>query len=176
MEYLYFESVAKCPYGDAIREYLVMADKEFIPPLSSRGSSTQADLSGGGCADGIMDYFRSMSSQPVIVAVEDGRCMGFMAFKFDHTCEYIGQDTLPNLYASTCVVHPDTRGKGLMRNFYETMIRLFPERRLFTRTWHTNYPHLKVLDRLGCREIVRLPNHRGPGMDTVYFRREAEMQ
>ena len=42
----YFETVAQCPYGEAIRQYLVMADKEFIPPLSSRGSSTQADLSG----------------------------------------------------------------------------------------------------------------------------------
>lgn len=174
MEMQYFETVAQCPYGEAIREYLVMADKEFIPPLSSRGSSTQADLSGNGCADGIMDYFRSMAAQPVIVAVEEGKCLGFMAFKLNHTCEYIGEESFPNMYASTCVVHPETRGRGLMRMFYETMIDLFPGRDLYTRTWHTNYPHLKVLDKLGFAEIVRLPNHRGPGMDTVYFCRKAD--
>ena len=72
---------------------------------------TQADLSQGVCADGITDYFLSMASQPVIVAVEDGRCLGFMAFKLDHTCDQIGPDKLPNFYASTCVVHPETRGR-----------------------------------------------------------------
>lgn len=44
--------------------------------------------------------------------------------------------------------------------YYETMIDLFPERGLYTRTWHTNYAHLKVLDKLGFSEIARLPNHR----------------
>lgn len=174
MEMLYFERVDQCPHAPAIKEYLVMADREFIPPLSSRGSSTQADLSGSGCSDGIEDYFRSMSSQPVITAVEDGRCLGFMAFKLDHTCDQIGPDKLPNFYASTCVVHPDTRGRGMMRGFYEAMIALYPSRDLYTRTWHTNYPHLKVLDRLGFSEIARLPDHRGPGMDTVYFCRKAD--
>ena len=174
MEMQYYKTVAQCPYTQDIKEYLVMADKEFIPPLSSRGSSTQADLSGNTCADGITDYFNSMASQPVIVAIEDGRCLGFMAFKLDHTCEQITEDMLPNFYASTCVVHPDTRGRGMMRLFYETMIDLYPERDLYTRTWHTNYAHLKVLDRLGFSLIARLPDHRGPGMDTVYYCRKGE--
>lgn len=174
MEMLHFETVGHCPYAENIQSYLVMADKEFIPPLSSRGSSTQADLSGVVSNDGIGNYFASMASQPVIVAVEDGRCLGFMAFKLDHTCKEISRDTFPNLYASTCVVDPAARGKGMMRGFYEMMISLYPDRDLFTRTWHTNYPHLKVLDKLGFRQIARLSNHRGPGIDTVYFRRKAE--
>lgn len=172
MEMRYFEAVYQCPFKGEIRNYLIMADKEFIPPLSSRGSSTQADLSAGSRTDGIKDYFDSMATQPVIVAVEAGRCLGFMAFKPNHTCEQIGPDTFPNLYASTCVVHPDTRGRGLMRGFYETMIGLFPDRNLYTRTWHTNYAHLKVLGKLGFSEIARLPDHRGPGIDTVYFCRK----
>lgn len=169
MEMRYFETVAQCPYGQEIKSFLAMADQEFIPPLSSRGSSTQADLSGGSHGDGIADYFLSMASQPVIAAVEDGRCMGFMAFKLDHTCEQLGPDTFPNLYASTCVVHPDTRGRGLMRGFYETMMDLFPDRSIYTRTWHTNLAHLRVLGKLGFCEIARLPDHRGPGIDTVYY-------
>ena len=173
MELQYFKTVAQCPYQKEIMDFLIMADKEFIPPLSSRSSSTQADLTAGGHSDGIGDYFHSMASQPVIAAVEDGRCFGFMAFKNNYTCEHIGPDTLPNLYASTCVVHPDARGRGLMRGFYQAMIDRNPTQNLCTRTWHTNYAHLKVLDKLGFCEIARLPDHRGPGVDTVYFLRKA---
>jgi hypothetical protein len=172
MEMLHFERVGQCPWADAIKDYLVMADKEFIPPLSSRGSTTQADLSQGVCADGITDYFLSMASQPVIVAVEDGRCLGFMAFKLDHTCDQIGPDKLPNFYASTCVVHPDTRGRGMMRGFYEAMIAAFPTRPIYTRTWHENIGHLKVLERLGFVLLETLENDRGPGIHTVYFGRQ----
>ena len=171
MELLYFESVAVSGYCKEIQDFLVMADKEFFPPLSSRGSSTQTDLQNADTvSDGAKAYYEAMSIQPVIVAVEDGRCFGFMAFKKDYTCEYY--DKTPNLYASTCVVHPDARGKGLMRGFYQTMIDLFPLCSIYTRTWHTNTPHLKVLDRLGFRLIAQLKDHRGPGLDTVYYCKE----
>ena len=172
MKMLYFEAVQQCPYKEDIKNYLIMADREFIPPLSSRGSSTQADLSVNGGARGITDYFHSMTFQPVVVAVEDGHYLGFMAFKKDHVCEQISPDSFPNLYVSTCVVDPNSRGRGLMRGFYETLIGLFPDRSLYTRTWHTNHAHLKVLGKLGFSETARLSDHRGPGIDTVYFCRK----
>jgi len=175
VELVYFESVEKSGWEEAVKGLLVLGDKEFVPPLSSRGSSTQAELSGGvTVSGGILDYYNSMAQQPVILGLEDGRCLGFMAFKIDYTCEQIAECELPNLYASTCVVHPDARGKGMMSGFYRKMIDLFPERRIFTRTWHTNLSHLHVLDKLGFSLIARLPDHRGKGMDTVYFRRPAE--
>ena len=104
------------------------------------------------------------------MALEGGRCYGFMAFKRDCVCQYY-QKT-PNLYASTCVVHPNARGKGLMRGFYEKIMEVFPDHSVYTRTWHTNISHLKVLDRLGFSLLIRLPDHRGPGMDTVYYHKE----
>jgi len=51
------------------------------------------------------------------------------------------------------------------------MIRLYPERFICTRTWHTNGAHIHILDTFGFREIARLKDHRGPGLDTVYFAR-----
>ena len=168
MELKYFETVGNCGYAADIQALLVMADKEFIPPLSSRGSSTQQDLTGTDTvSDGAKAYYEAMSQQPVVVAVENDRCYGFMAFKKDYICEYYNK--LPNLYASTCVVHPDARGKGLMKGFYQKMIDLFPQCSIYTRTWHTNVSHLRVLDKLGFSLLVQLPDHRGPGMDTVYY-------
>lgn len=171
MNLLYFQTVAECGYADDIQALLTMSDKEFVPPLSSRVSSTQAQLSGNiDTPEGIKTYYESMSAQPVVVAVESGRCIGFMAFKQDYLCQQV--QIIPNLYASTCVVHPDARGQRLMQRFYEEMIRLFPQHHIFTRTWHTNTSHLRVLNKLEFYECARLPEHRGPGMDTVYFCRK----
>ena len=172
MEYIYYPHAGDSGFEEDIQALLTLADKEFIPPLSQRGSSTQSNLSGGQSHDGIRDYYASMASQPVILAVEEGKCLGFMAFKENHTCDQITPAYLPNLYASTCVVHPCTRGKGLMKQFYREMIALAPERWICTRTWHTNAAHLHILDTLGFRCIARLKDHRGPGMDTVYYARE----
>ena len=175
MELRYYKTVEDSGFGEAVYGLLVLADKEFIPPLSARASSTQSDLSQAAAAEeGARDYYESMASQPVILALEEGRCLGFMAFKENYTCHEIGAETLPNLYASTCVVHPDARGRKLMEGFYREMIRLYPAATVCTRTWHTNIPHLRVLEKLGFRELTRLPNHRGPGMDTVYFIRSVQ--
>ena len=171
MEYRYYPHAEDSGFAEDIQALLTLADKEFIPPLSQRGSPTQSSLSGGQFHEGIRDYYASMAPQPVILAIEEGKCLGFMAFKENHTCDEITPAYLPNLYASTCVVHPCTRGKGLMKQFYREMIALAPERWICTRTWHTNYAHLHILDTLDFHCIARLPDHRGPGMDTVYYAR-----
>lgn len=172
MEMTYYASVAESGYAEQVRQLMVLADKEFIPPLSARSSSTQSSLTDADSDTGSVDaYFASMVSQPVILALENEHVAGFMAFKFDHICQQIR--CLPNLYASTSVVHPDFRGRGLMRGFYEAMIARFPDRSVCTRTWSTNFSHLHVLGRLGFSEIARLKDHRGVGLDTVYFCRQA---
>ena len=173
MEFVYFKTVAGSGYAEDIQALLVLADREFIPPLSARGSSTQSDLSScDRVSQGAQAYYETMSEQPAVLALENGKCMGFMAFKENYTCDYVKD--LPNLYASTCVVHPETRGKGLMTGFYKKMIELYPECNIFTRTWHTNFSHLHILEKLGFAEIARLKDHRGPGMDTVYFKRSTQ--
>lgn len=171
MELMYFPTIPEI-YRDQIRELLILADKEFIPPLSARSSSTQKDLSGTQDTGGIDDYFAAMATQPVVLALEETQVLGFMAFKENYTCDQISE--VPNLYASTCVVHPQGRGKGLMTGFYREMIRQFPGRSIYTRTWGTNAAHFRVLEKLGFCEYTRLKNHRGEGMDTVYFCRPAE--
>ena len=66
----------------------------------------------------------------------------------------------------------DAQQAPLMRGFYEKIMEVFPDHSVYTRTWHTNISHLKVLDKLGFSLLVQLPDHRGPGMDTVYYCRE----
>ena len=155
-----------------LKELLILGDKEFIPPLSSRSSTTQQGL---GRADGrgIDLYFNEMKTQCFVLAMEGDRMAGFMSFKIDHEGAHIPQGK--NLYASTSVVHPDFRGQGLMTAFYREMIKSFPNKAIYTRTWHQNVGHLKVLDRLGFKLIEFIENDRGEGIHTVYYGRSADL-
>ena len=168
MELIYVEAIANCPYEAQILSLLNRADREFLPPLSARNSTTQAQLTDvQAVPTGVMDYYRVMGQQPGILAIAEGNCVGFMSFKVNYDCPQT--PAFPNLYASTCVVSPEARGQGLMKRFYLKMAEIAPGHTIFTRTWHTNYAHIRVLEALGFRLCARLPDHRGPGLDTVYY-------
>lgn len=171
MELKIFEALQEPAYLQQLLELLRMADKEFIPPLSSRSSTTQQTLSGG-TGDGVETYFEEMKEQCFVLAIDGCRIAGFMSFRKDYSCEHIPAGT--NLYASTSVVHPDYRGQGLMKGFYLAMIHHYPDRPIYTRTWQENFAHLRVLDKLGFKQIALLESHRGPGIHTVYFKRNAQ--
>lgn len=158
-----------------LRELLIFGDKEFVPPLSSRCSTTQQGLSSAK-GNGIDSYFDEMKSQCFVLALEGDILAGFMSFKINHKGEHIPEGE--NLYASTAIVHPDFRGQGLMTGFYREMIRAFPKKPIYTRTWHENFGHLKVLGRLGFNQIDFLENDRGKGIHTVYYCRfpDAELK
>ena len=154
-----------------LKELLVIGDKEFVPPLSSRSSTTQQGL-GNASGNGIDGYFNEMKKQSFVLALEGDILAGFMSFKINHSGAHIPEGE--NLYASTSVVHPEFRGQGLMTGFYREMIRSFPGKAIYTRTWHQNAGHLKVLERLGFKLIEFIENDRGEGIHTVYYGRAAD--
>ena len=82
----------------------------------------------------------------------------------------IKEDTLPNIYLSTLVLKPEARGKKLTFYMYDYLFNiLYPESNIFTRTWSTNIPHIKILSKFDFDEFIRKPNDRGEGIGTVYF-------
>jgi len=171
MELKLFEKLDDTDYLQQLYHLLELGDKEFIPPLSSRGSTTQQTL-GNAHNDGLGDYFNEMKQQCFFLALEGDQLAGFMSFKKDFSCDHV--PPCKNLYASTSVVHPDFRGQGLMKKFYLAMIEGYPDRPIYTRTWHENIPHLRVLEKLGFTQIAMLPNHRSEGIHTVYFERKVQ--
>lgn len=90
-----------------MRGLLEMCDKEFVPHLSARASTTQASLNlQSGENDGIESYFQDIAAQSAMVAVEKDKVIAFMSFKRDYICEHITNEFLPNLYVTTVIVHP----------------------------------------------------------------------
>ncbi len=151
---------------------LTLADKEFVPPLSERSSTTQGNLSAGGTG-GINSYYADMAKQEILCALEGEEVLGFVSYRKDYVSELISESELPNIYISTLVLSPAARGRGLTSKMYSFLFdELYPECSVFTRTWSTNIAHTKILSKFGFSELLRKENDRGEGIDTVYYKRE----
>ena len=103
--------------------------------------------------------------------------------KVTQRCDYsVSKNTLSltdetgntNLYVreGTSIVTPACRGQGAMKRFYQAIIDSNPGKNVATRTWSGNDAHLHVLEKHGFELFARLPDDRGPGIDTVYFIRK----
>lgn len=160
-----------------IWDILCQCDDEFYPRLSLRDSSSQKDLSGGGTGTAKpVTYFKEMIQQDFILAYhEAGEVAGFMTFKRNYTCEAL-EDFGESLYITTVCVRKELRGRGIMKALYRCMENEVPQLlncpRLTTRTWSLNEARLHELSKRGYERLAVLKDHRGPGVDTVYFGRK----
>ena len=157
--------------SDKAYELLAAADNEFVPPLSSRKSSTQRDFSKAVQGDSIKEYFEQLKSQRFASVFEEGELIAFVSFKENYTCSEISENELPNIYLSTLVVSPKARGKGVTTALYQKLFTEYEKVNIFTRTWSTNFAHIKILGKYGFEVIKVLKDDRGVGIDTIYFKK-----
>lgn len=153
---------------------LTLADKEFIPPLSSRNDTLQTDFSSSGKeSSGIPQaYFEKILTQKFILAKKNGKTIGFMSYVPDRE---IPEISLPKShYISTVIVHPDFRRMGITRKFYAELMQKFSSKNISTRTWSTNSAHLGLLKKIGFFEALCIKDDRGNGIDTVYYYKKSE--
>jgi ribosomal protein S18 acetylase RimI-like enzyme len=146
--------------------------KEFVPPLTTRISTTQAALKNSNDSES-SNYFDEMLMQHNLLLVEDNRLQGFLSFRSSHR-----DARLPKIesciYVSTISVRPAVRGRGLARQLYQKLFELpetLPEW-ILLRTWSTNTHHIRLLDELGFKLLLTVPDDRDSGVDTVYLGRK----
>ena len=176
MNFKLFSGEDKIKYRNDILKMLVVSDKEFVPPLSARTSTSQTNFKGGACQEnGCASYCDDMLEGQILGAFSDGELLGFVAFRENVERTYITKESFPNVYVSTLIVKPSARGRGLTSEMYSYLFfELFPESNIFTRTWSTNIAHLKILSRFGFETFKTVDNDRGQGIDTVYFKLSAK--
>lgn len=167
MKIKYYRSIRKNKsVNRQVLDLLKRHDSDFVPPLSSRGSTTQSDLTTS--LDGsILEYFNEMLEQEFFIAFDGKKVVGFMSFKRNYISRYIDCDK--NIYISTIIVNSDYRGKGITKLFYKRCLQKFRYLNIYTRTWAQNASHIFILTQIHFTEVHRLPDDRGPGIDTVYF-------
>lgn len=178
MDFIILDEEMKRIYRDEMYAMLAYSDREFVPPLSARRSTTQKNLSDGICSEsGIRAYFDEMCRQQILGAFEADKLLGYVSFRENYTSDVIGGEYLPNIYLSTLVSKPEARGKGMTVQMYDDLFnRRYADRSILTRTWSTNYAHTRILERFHFCELHRIPNDRGVGIDTVYYYRTPHVQ
>jgi ribosomal protein S18 acetylase RimI-like enzyme len=142
---------------------------EFVPPLTTRSSTTQAALKSSSDSES-SNYFDEMLIQHNLLLVEGSQLQGFLSFRASHRDARLPQIGVC-IYVSTISVRPVARGRGLACQLYLKLFELpaiLPEWVLL-RTWSTNTHHLRLLDTLGFKLLLTVPDDRDLGVDTVYL-------
>lgn len=128
------KSISK-KYSEDIRQLLKEADNEFVPPLSSRSGTTQNTFGISEETSGdIEPYFRNIKKQWAIVAVANGKVLGFMSLIPNHNIPNISESFERNIYLSTIIVKKEFRKSGIAEKLYDALLSRFNDRRIFTRT------------------------------------------
>lgn len=165
----------KCRYRDELLGILSINDKNFLPPLSQRSSTTQSNLQGTAGEEDILPYFNKMMEQNVLAMFFEGKLFGFVSYIDNYVSGVITEETHPNIYLSTLALRPESRGMGATKKAYTHLFfDRYPHCNVYTRTWSTNGPHIHILGGFGFEELKRIPNDRGKGIDTVYFCKKRE--
>jgi len=161
-------------YEEAVWNLLVLADREFVPPLSSRNSTQQTSFHEKDSAiftNQPYAYFETLRAQNFIIAVANQTIVGFLSYIPDYTLPIMyNNEELTANYVSTIIVDPVFRGQGITQMLYrELMKKNFS---IATRTWSTNTAHISILQKLNFTNILSILDDRGPGIDTIYFYRK----
>ncbi len=162
--------------GDDVWHVLQTTDNEFVPPLSARSGTTTKVLSEESIWGGPITYYENVMDQWGVLATKNDQHIGLLSFIPRHSEELLA-DWSPSTYISTIAVLPRFRKQGIGTLMVQRALDLPDQLQSpFTtlRTWSTNRSSLGLWANFGFEEVVRLPDHRGPGVDTIYFARRTE--
>lgn len=157
----------------AVLALLTECDQDFYPPLSNRSSTSEKTLSGTVQGNnGVYSYYEEILQQPVMIVKRGERIICFMSFKIGFTCEAL-EKYGPVCYLTTLCLTHDERGKGISPHVYRAVenyvMEHYPDLEITLRTWNTNQPQMHLMKKLNYELVATLKDHRGPGIDTVYY-------
>ncbi len=174
----YVDKLSNNKTSDEVWSILCEVDNEFVPSLSARESSFQNQLQLEKTKNGEINphsYFKETLKQDFILAIDTttNEVVGFMTFINNYSCKELDHYS-PSNYITTIAVSKAYRGKGITKDLYRFLFDgAIPVNKqnkfITTRTWSTNYSHLKILEQLKFQVAATLTNHRGQDIDTIYF-------
>ena len=166
--------LGRSEYREAVWELLCTYADSFVPPLNQRSSTTQQNLRPDDPAGDLpVAYFEALQDQDFLLAVNEKReLLGFLSFRRDYVIDAL-YDGTPCAYVSTILIRKSARRHGITTQLYHQLLegRYHHNQFVCTRTWSGNTEHLALLGRLGFDLMRDIPNDRGDGVDTVYYRR-----
>ncbi len=164
---------------EGIWRILRACDADFLPPLSHRTSSCQKDLAPGAASlsqEGPRQYFQELIRQEFLLFMDERSLQGFLSYRPHWTGE--GPLAGDSLYITTVCVPKELRGRGIATELYCALEQKESSPgepcAITIRTWSTNLAQIALLEKLGYHAALRIQDDRGPGIDTIYFRKMLE--
>jgi ribosomal protein S18 acetylase RimI-like enzyme len=162
-------SVDLAQYSQLIWSLMSRTDHEFVPRLSARNEDP-AKLDLHSPLGAPVAFFDLVMSNYVLMATVDGQPAGLMSFQARYSNSSL-PEYVPCTYVLMTVVEERFRRVGVATRMNEVVESLPDHLRspwIGRRVWSTNYANIALLQKRGFTEAVRIRNHRGPGVDTVY--------
>jgi ribosomal protein S18 acetylase RimI-like enzyme len=164
--------------SDDLWKLLVAIDRDFVPPLSSRTNTTEHELTQEVLWGGPISFFETVMHERALIGYIDDKAVGMLTF-IPHYSEPMLANWSPSTYASTVGVLPRYRRKGIASALNDALDDLPDDLAspwITRRTWSTNTANLSLLLKRGFEIVVRMKDHRGPGVDTIYLARPTRTQ
>jgi len=183
IHYKFFDGISRdTSVASGVFDILVMCNDEFIPPLNTRKTTVQKELSETTSFEQTpQSYFREVIDQQNIIAFDGEMVVAFMSFKYnfkDNVFSAVINGKVNN-YISTICTHKNYRKLGIAQALYDyvenTLPIEFASKYVSTRTWSTNNSHINLLLRRDYVLVKKIPNDRefnSVKYDSVYFYRE----
>lgn len=172
-EYLFREKLTDREEQKEVYKILESCDDDFCPPLSQRHSTFQKDLWGEEKnMEGVDRYFHGLLEQNILLQKKNGRVVAFLSYRPDFVCEELSAYGAV-YYLTTLCIRRDYRGLGYAPAIYHTLFEKIykenPHAVVSLRTWSTNMAQIHLMEKMNFYCAARLKNHRGEGIDTLYF-------
>lgn len=141
---------------ERLKEFMEIVDCEFVPPLSQRPGGIPGRISG--CLAAVDSNY--------LIAESDDEIVGAIGFLVN----WKGSEA----YISFMAVHPAHRGGKIARKLDSALVQLLfgkGSSHVNVTTWSTNPDACLMYRKLGYQVSQMVKDHRGPGVDTIYFRK-----
>jgi ribosomal protein S18 acetylase RimI-like enzyme len=141
--------------------FMKQVDHEFVPPLSLRPGGIYKRVSGT----------LANEDSNFLICESNGRVVGVVGYRKNWNGI---EKVLLEAYISFIAVHPRHRGQnisGLLDLALAQNLDSDGTTHINVKTWSTNPVAYRMYQRLGYVESNTLEDHRGPGVDTIYFRK-----
>jgi ribosomal protein S18 acetylase RimI-like enzyme len=161
-------------HKDDLWHVLEATDHDFVPPLSARAPTTLGKIEPAHVAFALpIEHLEFQLGLHVILAKQGQRVMGFLSFLPDFHHDMI--DKMDScVLIDTVAVMPSMRRSVVRRELYKALFASAEFQRhtnAVLHMWSTNQSHCALIESIGFREIRRIVDDRGPGIDTLIYTR-----
>lgn len=149
-----------------VQRFIELVDKEFYPPLSERG---------GGIPERVEKCLDTPEANYLIARLNDADSsdpLGGIIGMIGGTRNWKGEKSA---YVNFLATHPAYRNCGVSRELtrkFEDKLKKQGFSRIYLCTWSTNPAAIDFYENMGYTAYSIVLNHRGNGVDTIYYKKK----